>query len=230
MSAEAYFQEVIALQHRLHDKSLADITKAGNAVARALEGGHRVWVTNTAHGVAHEVTKRAGGFIAVHELIDVVHVQFGDCVLIGSPVGVAHHTLSFALGSRERGGTVVALTNVAFEQEASTIIEHPSGRRLHEVADIVVDIGGPTGDGVFEVTDLNFRVIPHSGVTLVTGLWMIFSEALAVMRSHGLIPRLYQCDMVQGARERNSLQIARYVATGVGYLDESEVPQIASAG
>ena len=99
MSAEAYFQEVIALQHRLHDESLADITKAGNAVARALEDGHRIWVTNTAHGVAHEVTKRAGGFIAVHELIDVVHMQPGDCVLIGSPVGVATHTLSFALGA-----------------------------------------------------------------------------------------------------------------------------------
>ena len=176
------------LQHRLHDESLADIVKAGNAVARALEDGHRIWVTNTAHGVAHEVTKRAGGFIAVHELIDVVHMQPGDCVLIGSPVGVATHTLSFALGASERGGIVVALTNVAFEQEPSTIIEHPSGSRLHEVADIVVDIGGPTGDGVFELTDLNFRVIPHSGVTLVTALWMIFSEALAVMRSHGVIP------------------------------------------
>ena len=230
MSAEAYFQEVIALQHRLHDESLADIINAGNAVARALEDGHRIWVTNTAHGVAHEVTKRAGGFIAVHELIDVVHLQPGDCVLIGSPVGVATHTLSFALGASERGGIVVALTNVAFEQEPSTIIEHPSGSRLHEVADIVVDIGGPTGDGVFELTDLNFRVIPHSGVTLVTALWMIFSEALAVMRSHGVIPRLYQCDMVQGARERNALQIAGYVATGAGYLDEDEVPRVASAG
>ena len=230
MSAEAYFEEVIALLHRLRDESLADIINAGNAVARALEDGHRVWVTNTAHGVAHEVTKRAGGFIAVHELIDVVHMQPGDCVLIGSPVGVANHTLSFGLGASERGGIVVALTNVAFELEPSTIIEHPSGKRLHEVADIVVDIGGPTGDGVFELTDLGFRVIPHSGVTLVTALWMIFSEALAAMKSHGLIPRLYQCDMVQGARERNALQIAGYVATGAGYLDESEVSQIASAG
>ena len=223
MSAREYLAVVSALLDRLGREEYEAISAAGTAVARALQAGKRVWITNTAHGIAHEVTKRAGGLIAVHQLRDIALVDEGDVILIGSPVGVARHTLDFALEGKARGGVIVALTNVSFEQEPTTIVEHRSGKRLHEVADIVIDIGGPTGDGVFEVEELQLRAIPHSGVTLVAGLWMIFSAALEEMRARGSVPRLYQCDMIEGAREKNAKQIDAYLRTGVGYAKRGEL-------
>ena len=124
---------------------------------------------------------------------------------------------------------IVGLTNVAFEREPSTTIEHPSGKRLHEVADIVIDIGGPTGDGVFEVEELSLRAIPHSGVTLVAALWMIFSSAMEGLRDIASVPRLYQCDMVEGSRPRNADQLSAYSRTGVGYVPRDELDQIRTA-
>ena len=223
MSAKDYLSLVTSLLERLGNEEYENIAAAGLAVATSLHEGHRIWITNTAHGVAHEATKRAGGFIPVHRLHDVVLVDPGDVILIASPVGVAQHTLAFAIEGRDRGGVVIALTNVAFEREPTTVVEHESGKRLHQVADIVIDIAGPTGDGVFDVPELQLRAIPHSGVTLTAGLWMIFSVALDEMRTRGITPRLYECDMIEGARAKNAAQIDAYLRTGVGYVTEDEI-------
>ena len=77
---------------------------------------------------------------------------------------------------------------------------------------------GPVGDGVFAVDELELRAIPHSGVTGMTAMWMLFSEALAILRERGTTPRLYQCVNEPGARERNAVQLAAYHETGIGVL------------
>jgi uncharacterized phosphosugar-binding protein len=192
--------------------------QAATAVADCLAAGHRVWVATTTYCLHEEATGRAGGFIAVHVLDDAALVQPGDVVLIGSPVGTSSRTIDLAMGTHQRGGTVVALTNVEFEDDAATLLEHPTRTRLHELADIVIDVPGPLGDGVFAVDELELRAIPHSGVTGMTAMWMLFSETLAILRERGTTPRLYQCVNEPGARERNAVQLAAYHETGIGVL------------
>jgi uncharacterized phosphosugar-binding protein len=226
MSAKRYLNVVSELLTRLGDSEYPQIERAGDAVAHAIENGRNVWVTHTAHCVVDELTGRAGGYIAIRELKDVGDLAQGDVVLIGSPVGVAHHTVEFALQAADRGCTVVALTNVRFEQEPDTIAEHPTKKRLHEIAGITIDIGGPIGDGVFDVAELKLRAIPHSGVTLVAGLWMILSHALETMRQDGRVPRLYQCDMIEGARARNAVLVEGHRETGLGYVTDVELATV----
>jgi uncharacterized phosphosugar-binding protein len=218
VSAEAYVREIRRLLDRLERDSGASIQQAASAVADCLAAGHRVWVATTTYCLHEEATGRAGGFIAVHVLDDAALVQPGDVVLIGSPVGTSSRTIDLAVGTHQRGGTVVALTNVEFEDHPDTLLEHPTRTRLHELADIVIDVPGPLGDGVFEVEELELRAIPHSGVTGMTAMWMLFSEALAILRERGTTPRLYQCVNEPGARERNAVQLAAYHQTGIGVL------------
>src|SRR5207249_12204322 len=52
--------------------------------------------------------------------------------------------------SSDLGATTVALTQVAYEDDSSVILFHPAAKRLHDVADIIVDLGGDVGDGVKE--------------------------------------------------------------------------------
>jgi uncharacterized phosphosugar-binding protein len=216
-SALGYLEAILPLVRRLGEEpALGAIRRAGAAVAAALAGGGKVWLTETTHCLHTEATYRAGGLMAVHVLTDPAFVQPGDCVLEGSPVGTSGLAIDCALGAKARGAVLVALTNVAFELDARTVLEHPSRRRLHELADVVVDLAGPVGDGVFEHAGM--RVIPHSGSTGTIAMWMIFSEALAVLGADGQAPRFFECIMVEGARERNGRERDEYLATGRGVV------------
>jgi uncharacterized phosphosugar-binding protein len=193
------------------------IEQAAHAVAAAIGGGGKVWLTPTNHTLPTEATERAGGMVAVHALRDTISVQPGDCVIHGTPAGTSAFDVELAIAVKRRGAALVALTSVAFEDDPNTVVEHVSGKRLHELADVVVDLAGPVGDGLFENAELGFRVIPHSGVTGVTALWMIFAEATALLAAEGKTARFYEAAVVMGARERNERERADYLETGLGY-------------
>ena len=129
-------------------------------MAQTLEAGNRIWVTPTTYSLHEESTGRAGGFIAVHVMNDAALVQPGDCILIGSPVGTSVRPVA-TLECQARGGYVIALTNREFENDPRTLLEHPLQHRLHEIADLLVDIPGPHGDGVFDIPELRLRAIPR---------------------------------------------------------------------
>jgi uncharacterized phosphosugar-binding protein len=225
LNAAGYLEAIVPLVERLgREPAAGAIAAAGAAAADALSGGGRIWLTATSHCLHTEATYRAGGFMAAHILEDPVTVQPGDCVIEGTPVGVTGLAVESALQARARGAVLVALTNVAFETDADTVLEHPTRQRLHELADIVVDLAGPVGDGVFEDPSTGVRVIPHSGVTGMVAMWMIFAEAAAVLRARGETPRFYQCIAVAGATDRNQVERDAYLSTGRGVLDMAGSP------
>jgi len=217
VGALGYLDAIVPLVRRLGEEpALGAIRRAGEAAAAALRRGGKVWLTETTHCLHTEATYRAGGLMAAHILTDPALVQTGDCVIEGSPVGSSGLAIDCALNAKSRGAVLVALTNVAVEEDARTVLEHPTRQRLHELADVVVDLAGPVGDGVFEHAGM--RVIPHSGVTGMAAMWMIFSEAAAALGATGETPRFYECIMVDGARERNGRERDEYVATGRGVV------------
>jgi uncharacterized phosphosugar-binding protein len=203
--------EMIASQER----AIAD---AGRAVANAIGGGHRVWVTQTSHTIHLEATHRAGGLMAVHVLEDIATVEPGDIVLVGTSAGTSAGVVDLAISARERGAVVVALTGVAFEADPRLGSEHPSGRLLHEVADVVVDLGSPYGDGEFELSGTDVRILPSTGATGVVALWMIVAEAVALLDAQGKRPLVWQSNLLPGAIERNTELSAAYERTRRGYV------------
>jgi uncharacterized phosphosugar-binding protein len=217
MTAQAYYDAILPLIQRLDDEELRPIQQAGALIAEAIAGGHRVWVTKTSHCLHLEATTRAGGLMAVHILEDYVSIEPGDVVLAGTPVGTATIVIEPAIIAKERGAKLIVLTNVAFELDEQTELWHPSKRRLHEFADVLIDLKGPVGDGVEDHLGTGVRILPHSGVTGMVAMWMIFAEAVSCLEEQGKEPLLYQCIMVRGARERNDALLSQYHRTHVGY-------------
>lgn len=67
-----------------------------------------------------------------------------DVFLIASNSGVNGSIVGFALKAKENGHGVIAVTSL--EHTARVTPKHPSGQRLSEIADIVIDNLAPYGD------------------------------------------------------------------------------------
>lgn len=90
--------------------------------------------------------------------------SFGpDDVLIAHSVsGRNPVTIEIALAAKEAGSKVVAITNLAYSQSVSS--RHPSGKRLFELADVILDNHGDVGDASVEIDGLEQKVSPTSTV------------------------------------------------------------------
>jgi uncharacterized phosphosugar-binding protein len=88
--------------------------------------------------------------------------EFGadDLMMIFSASGRAAVPVEMALGAQRRGLDVVAVTSLA-ESEARPAT-HPSGKRLMDVANVVIDIGTPKGDALVQLKGLDHPVGPGS--------------------------------------------------------------------
>ncbi len=191
---------------------------AAIGIAGSISSSHRVWIAETTHCLHDEGTYRAGGLMAVHRLIDPIAIEAGDVVLIGTNAGTTALTVDLALISRERGATSIALTQLPYEMDPRLVPEHPSGKRLAEVADIVVDLGGRYGDTELTFTSggRSFDAIPGSGVAQVLAMWMIFARATELLCERGTPPLIWDSMQMPGVHAENLARFAGYRTSRIG--------------
>jgi uncharacterized phosphosugar-binding protein len=212
------------------------IGRAADAIAMAIATGQRVFVASTSHVLHTELVLRAGGLAAVHALGETpdfsrpmigldrgaltVDGPFqpaaGDVVLIGTNAGTDAGTVEVALAARAAGCTVVGLTCVAYESWPDVVRDHPTGGRLMDLSDILIDIGGVVGDGVVELPGLDDAVGPTSGVALVAAAWAILVGAAERLLEQGLTPVVYRSVQIPGAEALFHERRAAYDASGRG--------------
>ena len=87
---------------------------------------------------------------------------------------------------------------------------HPSGRRLFEVADHVLDTLGESGDAVLEVPGETVKTGPMSSVSGVLLLNLLALEAIDWMVAQGHRPPILRSANVEGGAEYNATLLARY--------------------
>jgi uncharacterized phosphosugar-binding protein len=223
MSAKTYLDAMQARIDLLGGSSFPEIERAGHAAADAIAAGHRIWVAKTTHCLHDEITNRAGGFMAIHSLEDPIAIERGDVVLIGTNAGTTVLTVETALIARQRGAIVVALTQIAYEADPAAPAEHPSGQKLHEVADIVIDLGGQFGDGELSFSENanEMRILPGSGAAVVIAAWMVLAEATDRLAALGKPPLFWQSMQIPGATPRNLALLDEYRRTRIGYVSGS---------
>ena len=78
-----------------------------------------------------------------------------DCLLAISTGGCGAVTIDVAIEAKTRGMFVVALTSLAHSGVSES--RHESGRKLHEVADLVLDQHAPAGDAIVRIDGLEAR-------------------------------------------------------------------------
>ena len=127
-----------------------------------------------------------------------------DALIVFSHSGINPVVLDVALGGKERGMAVVGVTSFAHSSAVES--RHSSGKRLYEVADVVVDTGAPLGDAVVEVDGLEEPVSAISTILVVAVMQSIVAETAAIMVARGRPPHVevnLNLPREKSAREHN---------------------------
>jgi uncharacterized phosphosugar-binding protein len=127
-------------------------------------------------GLEMAEVERTEGRAAV--ILEGEDLRPGEVVLVISNSGVNAVPVEVAIGCRERGLRVVALTNL--EQAKAAAPRHPSGLLLYELADVVIDNRCPPGDAAITLASGD-RVGPLTtvvGAAVVSALCARVAELL----------------------------------------------------
>lgn len=97
-----------------------------------------------------------------HAILRSHRLVAGDTMVLFSHSGINPVILDIAVECQERGLTVVGVTSVPHSSQVAS--RHSSGKRLFEVADIVIDTGVPLADAGLRIDGLEHPLGPTSTV------------------------------------------------------------------
>jgi uncharacterized phosphosugar-binding protein len=218
MLIERYFSRLKEHIEQVEGQTPA-IQQAAKLCADALERGGSLHIFDSGHMVSQELVHRAGGLAALNALtfqLVVNHVvrarpdnpqpaslsysyiehvfetnqlRPGDVLFVGSVSGKTPNVIELALQGRAHGLKVIVLTALSYSSMLES--EHPSGKRLFECADLVIDNCAPFGDGMLSVEGLEYPVCPGSGIGAAVALWAVVAGTIEEMLGRGLTPTVY---------------------------------------
>jgi uncharacterized phosphosugar-binding protein len=121
-------------------------------------------------------------------ILESHRVLEGDSLLLFSHSGINATILDMALDFAERGQKVIGVTSIPHSSQTPS--RHSSGRRLYEVADVVIDTGVPLGDATQHVEGLEFAVGATSTSIAVAIAHAISCGTIEAMIARGLTPHV----------------------------------------
>jgi uncharacterized phosphosugar-binding protein len=142
-----------------------------------------------------------------HRLYELAPIKPDDAFVIASNSGINGAVVEMALLVKERGHQLVAITSA--EHSAGVESRHPSGRKLGEIADVVLDNGAPYGDATIALPG-GGAVGAVSSITAALLAQQIVAEVVARLIDAGITPPVYLSDNVPGGKEHNAQIEARY--------------------
>ena len=132
------------------------------------------------------------------EILKGFHFGPHDAFIVISTSGIRPVVVEMAVGARRRGMPVIGITSRQHCERSAAA--HSSGKKLIDVADIVIDNHCPPGDCVFEVEGLEWRTGPVSTVTGAMIINMLRCEVAERLVARGIKPELLPSHQFVGDR------------------------------
>jgi len=137
----------------------------------------------------------------VDELFSVSPINPADVFLIASNSGVNGSVVGVALRAKELGHQVIAVTSI--EHTSAVEPKHPSGKRLSEIADVVIDNRAPFGDTTLSLPgDVGVGAI--SSITSAFIAQLLTIEVSSRISERGSVPPHYISANIPGGDEHNT--------------------------
>ena len=230
MSAEQYITEIRLLVDGVEATQLETIKRVAGLICDAIIRERPTFVFGAGHSalLSIDLFARAGGLLQIQPMLDAgldffsgarrqggferlpgyaeimiqdYDIQPDDVVIVISNSGRNPAPVEMALEAKDRGAVVVALTSMP--HSSAVTAANPSGRRLFEVADLVLDSGVPAGDAIVELEGLPPRVAPSSTVMGSLILNSIVAETAQILLDKGKTPAVGFSGNLEKGREYN---------------------------
>ena len=139
-------------------------------------------------------------------VVDDYALSEGDLLIIINAYGINSATIDAALEARRRGVRTIAVTSVehATNTQADHPARHPSGKNLHDIADLVLDSKVRVGDAVVEIEGLDQRVAAMSTFANAYLLNAVVAETVDLLVKRGVTPPIWTSGNAPGGDEANA--------------------------
>jgi uncharacterized phosphosugar-binding protein len=131
-----------------------------------------------------------------------------ESALVASSSGCNVVPIEVAEGLGSRGLKVVAI--ISRKHSEASVSQHPSGKKLQDFADVVLDTGAPVGDAMIRVEGLETPVAPGSTVGGCMLVNCIKAEVALRLSKAGVPPKVLTASAVAGAARAKELFEAAY--------------------
>lgn len=141
-------------------------------------------------------------------ILTCYRIEQQDVFIISSNSGVNIAIVEVALQAKQHGHTLVAVTSLEHSRSAES--RHPSGKKLYELADIVIDNCGPFGDALLEMPGGRGKACSISSVSGALIGQMITAETVGNLIARGIETPIFLSANIPGGIEQGQRLRQRY--------------------
>jgi len=218
MLYKEYLEKVGELLDRVIEEQGEEIKKAAEILARSIQNGGVVHVFGCGHSQMYgmELFYRAGGLVPVNAILtpalalaptaplstfgerqeglagailDNQVINPSDVIIIASTSGRNAVPVEMAIEARERGMDVIALTSRDFSKNVTS--RHESGKKLYELADVILDSLSVPGDAVMSIKGMETKFGPTSSVIGFSILQAVVVQTIETLKEQGYEPPVW---------------------------------------
>lgn len=236
-SPKQYLEGVVRLLQRIEEEEGPAIQQAARLLADAIVEGRRIFAFGCTHSSLpiQDLVYRAGGLMLINPifgpgiasldlryatmssaierlpgyarlLLESYPIQAGDVLILVSVSGRNAVPVEMAQLAREMGVKVIGVTSRAYTEAVTS--RHPSGKKMYEFADVVLDNKVDKGDAMLQAEGLPVRFCPASGVTSTALLQCLVAATVEELLGRGYTPPIFLAANVDGSAEHNARLIA----------------------
>jgi uncharacterized phosphosugar-binding protein len=137
-------------------------------------------------------------------LLNRAQLREGEMIWLVSQSGINAAVVDLALEAKKRKLRTVAFTSVPHSQTVPS--RHPSGQKLYEICDEVVDWGGGVGDAVIRLNE-TVAVGPLSTLSGVFLAHSLLSAVIAELNLLGIVCSYTSVNTPQGERQNQQVEM-----------------------
>jgi uncharacterized phosphosugar-binding protein len=230
--AKEYFAAVRRILDQAEQTQQEALFQAAQVTAVCLMNGGMLHVFGTGHShiLAEEIFFRAGGLVQIDAVLDpglMLHLsalgstalerlpgyaeivlqrydlRAGDILLVVSNSGRNSVPIEAAAYAKKQALTVIAMTSAGAYQGLAS--RHPSGKRLADLADVVIDTCVPEGDAALSLPGLPERIGPTSTIIGTALIQAYICETVQQMLAQGCKPKVLVSANVDGGQDHQAL-------------------------
>lgn len=232
MSAERYFAQATKALQILSATQLEQIKAAAALLADTIQRGGSIFSFGASHSfiLTEEMVYRTGGLMLVNpiypqgmnasvrpqtltsklervpglgkELLATSPAKADDALIIASTSGRNAVAIDMALHARETRIKTIGITSIAYTQHVAS--RHPSGKKLADLCDLVIDNCAPAGDAAVAIDGFAHKVGPVSSVTGCAIVNAIACETVSLLVQRGVTPPVFVSANLDSGDDHNA--------------------------